>query len=254
MKPAGHERIGALERPATETRASDVLHRLRLDIISCELKPGEKLRFEALRSRYNVSFSTLREALSRLVAENLVVAEGQRGCVVAPVSISDLNDLTDTRVLIEIEMLSRSIRNGDDQWEAQILATFHRMDRMQVRLGREYYLSEEWSSVHSAFHSSLVSACRSPTLAEIRHKLFERAHRYRRMSSQFRKKWRKKEAEHKAIVDAALARDEEQAVLLIERHIRATTENVIKYAGHLFPQAAEHPFDARPPSRAVAAE
>lgn len=243
----------AMRKPTGETRAGDVLHRMRLDIVNCALKPGEKLRFETLRSLYNVSFSTLREALSRLAAENLVVAEGQRGFVVAPVSIADLNDLTNTRVLIELEMLRRSIETGDDEWEAEILATFHRMDRMQQRLGREYYLSEEWSRVHGEFHSTLVSACQSPTLVEIRHKLFERAHRYRRMSSQFRKKWRRKDVEHKAIVDAALARDKKPALLLIERHIRATTENVIKYAGHLFPQTPEHPFGGPSAARLVAA-
>lgn len=234
------------QRQAGETRAGDVLNRMRLDIINCELMPGEKLRFESLRDRYNVSFSTLREALSRLAAESLVVAEGQRGFVVAPVSVEDLNDLTDTRVLIEIEMLRRSMQHGDDDWEADILAAFHRMDKMQKRLGREYYLSEEWGGVHSAFHAALVAACRSPTLIEIRHKLFERAHRYRRMSSQFRKKWRKKDVEHKMIVDATLARDEKLALRLIERHIRETSENVIAHADHLFSPASPHAPAARP--------
>ena len=57
-----------------ETRAGDVLQRMRQDIVNCVLKPGEKLRFESLRERYEVSFSTLREALSRLAAENLAAA------------------------------------------------------------------------------------------------------------------------------------------------------------------------------------
>ena len=52
-------------KPRGETRAGDVLQRLREDILGCTLQPGEKLRFEALRDRYEVSFSTLREALSR---------------------------------------------------------------------------------------------------------------------------------------------------------------------------------------------
>ncbi|AVA25682.1 FCD domain-containing protein [Rhizobium sp. NXC24] len=223
------------QKTGSETRAGDVLQRMRLDIINCVLKPGEKLRFEALRTMYAVSFSTLREALSRLAAENLVIAEGQRGFVVAPVSIADLNDLTNVRVLIEREALVKSIRNGDDRWEGNILATYHRMDKLQQRLGREYYLSEEWSSVHGEFHASLVSACESPVLLEIRSKLFERAHRYRRMSSQFRPYWREKTAEHKMIVDATLARDQEKALSLIDQHIRETSENVIEHAGHLFP-------------------
>lgn len=219
-----------------ETRASDVLQRMRDDILSCSLKPGEKLRFEALRNQYGVSFSTLREALARLSAERLVVSEGRRGFVVAPVSIADLQDLTNVRVLIEREVLRLSIEYGDDAWEAGIMSIYHRMDRLQARLGEHYYFNEEWASLHGGFHFSLVCACGSPVLLEMRQKLFERAHRYRRMSSQFRTKWRAKDVEHKAIMDSVLNREKE-ALNLAERHIRETSENVIQYAGHLFDQA-----------------
>ncbi|MBR0751569.1 FCD domain-containing protein [Bradyrhizobium jicamae] len=223
-------------KPAGETRAADVLHRMRADVISCTLKPGAKLRFEALREMYGVSFSTLREALSRLVAEGLVIAEDQRGFIVAPVSMEDLIDLTYVRVLVERECLALAIEHGDDGWEADIIGAFHRMDRLQTRLGSNYYLSEEWGKLHGDFHFSLVAASGSPNLLEIRQKLFERAHRYRRMSSQFRTKWRAKDVEHKMIMDSVIGRDTAKAQELIERHIRETTENVIKHAGHLFVQ------------------
>lgn len=237
-----------------ETRAGDVLQRMRRDIVNCDLKPGEKLRFESLRERYEVSFSTLREALSRLSAENLVVAEGQRGFVVAPVSIADLNDLTDARVLIEREALAKAIRKGDDLWEGDILSAFHRMEKLQQRIGGEYYLSDEWSVVHGEFHYSLVAACGSPVLLEMRAKLFERAHRYRRMSSQFRTKWREKDVEHKMIVDAVMERNVDTALKLIELHIRETSANVIEHAGHLFPELTS---EARRPTKkppSIAAE
>lgn len=220
-----------------ETRAGDVLQRLREDILGCVLQPGEKLRFESLRDRYEVSFSTLREALSRLAAEQLVVAEGQRGFVVAPVSIADLEDLTNARVLLEREMLRQAMEKGDDAWEAGILASYHRMDRLQTRLGEHYYLDPTWSGLHEAFHYSLVVACGSPVLLGIRQKLFERAHRYRRMSSKFRTQWRPKDVEHKSIMDAALDRHAE-ALDFIESHIRETTSNVIEFAGHLFEDKA----------------
>lgn len=220
-------------KTAGETRAGDVLNRMRDDILGCVLQPGEKLRFEALKTRYEVSFSTLREALARLVAERLVLSEGQRGFVVAPVSIADLKDLTDMRVLLEREALRLSMVKGDDAWEADILASYHRMDRLQARLGSQYYLDPDWAVLHGNFHLALVCACGSPVLLEMRRELFDRAHRYRRMSSQFRTKWRPKDVEHKAILDEALDRTP-AALDLIERHIRETTENVIEFAGHLF--------------------
>ncbi len=213
-----------------ETRAADVLNRMRLDIISCALKPGMRLRFEALKELYAVSFSTLREALSRLVAEGLVVSEGQRGFMVAPLYLSDLQDLTDVRVLVDQECIGRSILHGDDDWEAQIMAAFHRMDRLKARLGDLYFMSDEWATLHGDFHFSLVSACRSPTLLDFRDKLFQRAHRYRRMSCQFRTKWRPKDVEHRTLMETVIARDAVAAKELIERHIRETTENVIANA------------------------
>ena len=88
---------------------SDVFHRLRDDIISCVLKPGEKLKFEILRTIYGVSFSTLREALSRLTSEGLVEVKGQHGFRVRPVSPKDLTDITDLRVMIEMEAIRLAI-------------------------------------------------------------------------------------------------------------------------------------------------
>jgi GntR family transcriptional regulator, carbon starvation induced regulator len=217
-----------------ETRAGDVLLRIRDDILSCRLPPREKLRFEVLKDRYEVSFSTLREALARLSEEGLVHSEGQRGFAVAPVSVADLQDLTNARVLLDRELMRLSMQHGDDAWEAKILTSHHRMERMQERLGENYSLDGEWTILHSKFHNSLVAASGSPLLLEMRQKLFDKAHRYRRMGAQFRTSWRPKEAEHKAIRDAVLDRSPE-ALDLIERHIRETTENVLTFAGHLFP-------------------
>lgn len=221
-----------------DTRANDVLQRLRQDIISCELLPDQRLRFEALRERYAVSFSTLREALARLVAERLVISEGQRGFVVAPVSIDDLTDLTNARVLLDRENLRLAMANGDDRWEAAVLTGYYRMDRLQSRLGDQYSLSPEWALLHGRFHSALVSASGSPLLLEMRDALFERAHRYRHISSQFRSQFRPKAVEHKAIMDAALDRRPE-ALDLIEHHIRETTENVLALAGSLFSNSGQ---------------
>jgi GntR family carbon starvation induced transcriptional regulator len=226
--------MSSMSKATGETRAEYVLDRLRTDIISCVAKPGSKLRFEALRDVYEASFSTLREALSRLVAEGLVIAEGRRGFIVAPVSLRDLEDLTNVRVLIEKECIRAAITHGDDGWEAYILSAYHRMDRLQSRLGTNYYLSDEWAKLHGEFHFSLVSACNSDNLLSIRQGLFDRAHRYRWMSSQFRRHWRPKDVEHRTIMDVVIGRDTTSALDLIDRHIRETTENLIKYAGHLF--------------------
>lgn len=210
-----------------KTLATDVLHRLREDIISCLFKPGERLRFETLRGIYGVSFSTLREALSRLASESLVVAEGQRGFVVAPISKENLLDLTDARVLIECETLRRSMQRGGSEWREKVLSSFHRLDRVEAQLHDDRPITPDWDRSHSDFHEALVAASGSPTLNEMRQSLFERARRYRRLSALVRKTPRAKRAEHRAMMEAVLSHDIDEAQALLERHIREIAQNIL---------------------------
>jgi DNA-binding GntR family transcriptional regulator len=210
------------------TRAADVLGRLHVDIVTCRLKPGEPLRFEPLKEAYGASFTTLREALTALAAEGLVISEGQRGFHVAPVSHSDLLDLTEARVLIERKLTELAIARGGDEWEVAAAAALHRMTLAEHRLGARYALEPEWKLLHLQFHEALVAASASPILLGIRASLFARAERYRSLSSLYRRTKRDKAGEHKAILDAALARKTDKALDLIDGHIRSTTEAVLE--------------------------
>lgn len=219
----------ALNEPA-RTIAADVLGRLRADIVTCRLQPGEPLRFEPLKETYAASFTTLREALTALAADGLVVSEEQRGFRVAPVSRADLIDLTEARVLIERQLIRLAIEKGGDDWEVAASAALHRMTLAEERIGPKYALTPEWKLVHRQFHEALVSACGSPILLGVRANLFARAERYRSLSSMYRRIKRDKTGEHKAILDAALSRKVEKALMLVDRHIRSTTRNVLECA------------------------
>jgi GntR family transcriptional regulator, carbon starvation induced regulator len=216
-----------------KTIAADVMHRLRSGIVACELKPGEPLKFDALRQAYGASFSTLREALTSLVADGLVVVEEQRGFHVAPVSLEDLLDLTHVRLLIEVEALRLSIENGKDDWEIWIITALHRLSRIEERAAGNPVIDPEWKGAHREFHLALISACQSPTLIALHKELFDRAERYRSLSAAVRPVPRNKEGEHRALMQAAIGRDTALAVTLIEKHIRSTTNNVAKYAKRL---------------------
>ena len=225
--------IAPASQELPRTLAADVFWRLRADIISCRLDPGAALRFETLKDAYGASFSTLREALSALAAEGLVVSEGQRGFQVAAVSRFDLIDLTDARVLLERHLLQLAIEKGDDDWEVTTAACLHRMQLLEERHGANFALTEEWRLAHQRFHKALVAASGSPILLTVRDNLYARAERYRSLSAVYRKMKRNKIDEHKSIMDAACARKVEQAQTLIEKHIRRTTQNVLEFAGKL---------------------
>ena len=76
--------------------------RIRSDIIFGRLPPGQKLKLDQLKNSYRFSVSTLREILNRLSSELLVLAEGQRGFEVSPVSRENLKEIAALRQLLEV--------------------------------------------------------------------------------------------------------------------------------------------------------
>src|SRR3984893_18960689 len=114
------------------TRTRAIYEQLRREIIQGALLPGEKLRIEALRTRYNVGGTPLREAMNRLSTEGLVAQSEQRGFRVTPVSADDLLELTRTRCWVNEVALRESIARGGRDWEEQVLLALHRLSRVPV--------------------------------------------------------------------------------------------------------------------------
>lgn len=198
---------------------------LRRDIIEGRLAPGEKLRIEHIKDNYGVGAGTLREALSLLIADGLVHSQGQRGFRVAPVSLADFGDITETRVMLESAALRQSIALGDDAWEGELLAAFHRLGKAEQKLA-ENSNREQWETRNRIFHEVLIGACPSRWVKHFLAILHRQAERYRRLSLQQKAVPRDIHGEHAALFQAALARDADLACAILARHIRATFEAV----------------------------
>ncbi len=210
------------------TQADQVFNRLRSDILSCRLAPGSKIRINEVAARLDVSLGAVREALSRLSAEGMAIAQAQKGYSIAPVSEEELLDLTTTRVSIEQLCLRRAVEHGDVEWETAMVATFHRLHRIPERDAVDpTLLNEAWSQAHGAFHAALVSACRSGWLLRLRGMLYAQTERYRRLSVPLRREERDVDAEHRAMMDAALARNADHLCGLISDHLWRTTRIVL---------------------------
>jgi DNA-binding GntR family transcriptional regulator len=206
---------------------------LRADLLACRLAPGDKLNINDLASRLQVSLGAVREALSRLTAEELVTLEAHRGFRAAPVSVSELHDLTSTRIEIESSCLRRAIELGDVEWETGIVAAFHRLSRTPERAaGAELQINEDWSRAHKGFHRALVAACDSPWRLRLRDYLYDQTERYRRLSVPASGDARDLGAEHRALMEATLARESDRAVHLLQQHFRVTAGRVASLAAH----------------------
>ena len=213
-----------------KTLVESSYNRLRSDIIAGKLAPGVKLRIEELRADYRIGGSPLREALNRLAGEGFVTVEEQRGFRVAPVSPDDLKDLSRMRVMLECEALRESISNGDDQWEAELVAAHHRLQKAEQSYGKDL---EEWELRNDEFHEALVAACTSPWLLRLRHLLYEQHKRYRFIAILSQQEGRDVHQEHQDILQATLARDVTAACKATELHISYTMESSIRVFAEL---------------------
>lgn len=196
--------------------------RLRDDIVEGRLGPGEKLRVEHLKARYEVGAGTLREAITRLVSDALVVAEGQRGFRVAPMTLADLEDLTRLRLHIEIDALRQSMRRGDAAWRAQLQQAYDELSHFEQPIRPDQ--SASWEQRNDRFHEALIAACDSPWTLKVLRLLSRHSERYRRCAIGLAESRRDVHAEHRQIFEMVMSGQEARAALALEAHICATPE------------------------------
>ena len=209
----------------------DVYGQLRAAILGGRYLPEQKLKINELCGETQGSLGAVREALSRLLAEGLVVSEPYKGFYVTPVSPDDLIHLTLARIEVEKLCLASSLANGDIAWEGRLMALLHQLSRYSPLDD-----VDEWSQLHTQFHDALVSACDNSWLLRMHRMLHEQSERYRRLAltinaeitaSDRRRVERDTPSEHRALVDAAIARDTGQISHLIASHLQTTTDNLL---------------------------
>jgi DNA-binding GntR family transcriptional regulator len=211
-------------REASHNLTQGAYEALRADLLACRIAPGSRLKIQDLCQQHEVSLGAIREALSRLTSEGLVVAEPQRGFRVSPISRADLEDLTMARIEVESLCLARAIAVGTVEWEARLVAAFHRLSRTPERVASDPARSaDDWAEAHAGFHSALVDGADSPWLLRLHGQLYAQSERYRRLSIPLSSMDRDVDSEHRQIMEAALARDSERALGLMRRHIGVTT-------------------------------
>lgn len=208
------------------TVGSSTYERIKHDIIFGELAPGAKLKLDGLRDRYAASVSTLRETLNRLASEGFVQAAEQRGFFVRPVSVEDLTEIAELRILLECSALETSIACGDADWEGNLVAAHHKLHLIEQKmLDGDVTQKELWKRYDWEFHQALIQACNSQNLLSLHGTIFDKYLRYQMLVLTYR--GADAVLEHKTMFDAALARDTAKAKAALEAHIRLGLEHTL---------------------------
>jgi DNA-binding GntR family transcriptional regulator len=217
--------IDGYSASGVDTLATSIAASMRASILCGEWLPGTKLRLDTLRKQFKVSYSPLREALSRLGAQGLVCIVDQRGYRVAPVSRSGLREVIRLRLELEGMALREAITRGGPSWVASLGDSYKLLDELTIH--SRGIDDGRWEERHRRFHFALLEGCEMPLLMQIISTLLDHSDRYRRLYLRTHPHDRDVPGEHLAILEATLAREADLAVVLLQQHIKRTGENLL---------------------------
>lgn len=210
--------------PVQATRKTLVEHaaeRLRDDIFSGALPPGERVGLEALAGDLGMSQIPLREALRALVGEGLIVPLPHRGYVVASADLDDLEETYRLRLVLEplaVELAVPQLVESDfDELERELdlIATTFRVGDWVAH--RDH---------HHAFHFGIYRKCGSVWLVRFSDMLWSNAQRYQQLSRQIPGQYKRRLEEHGQILAACRAGDAKLAATEMREHVNRALEAV----------------------------
>ena len=209
-----------------DSRSSQTRELLRNDILGGEWAPGTRLRVAHLSERYASSSTVVREALTRLAGEQLVTLVPNRGFFVAELTLAELDDLTELRCRLEGYGVELAVQRGDLAWESELIAAHHTLERTPRRRPEDPgRISPEWLVAHQTFHTKILEPCAVAPLLELAATLADATVLYRQWTAPSQAaESRDIEAEHRAILEAVLARDPEAAQRRLREHYDRTNQ------------------------------
>jgi DNA-binding GntR family transcriptional regulator len=209
------------------TKQEFVYQTLRDAIMTCELRPGERLVIDDLARRLKVSTIPIREALHMLQSEGLVVNVPHVGTTVAPVSRESIQDVF--TVLEGLETVATKL--VAERATAEDLETLAALvDRMDEAALAGHY--EQWAELNTRFHLTISAIPKLALLREMTERVLARWGRVRRFYFRGVLVHRVAQAqqEHRAILAALRARNVAAVQDFVRRHNQAA---LAAYLGYL---------------------
>lgn len=206
--------------PGTRLLRLDVFRTLRQDILACRLAPGAELREAELAERFAVSKSPVRDALSRLVQEGLVIVMPRQGYRVAPISVKDVRDMFEYRAVLEAAIA----RNAAESAGGEALAALDRFRAFDPAVHPEGFIG-----YNRAFHRAVTALCANARLVQAAAAMIDQMDRVVSMSVDAMRGHDPERVlrQHVEIIDALQRRDGRRASTLMARHVLEARKRVV---------------------------
>lgn len=203
---------------------------LKQRVLTCALKPGERLIEAELCQSLGVSRTPIREALNRLANEGLVVASPFRGYSVAPLTARSFHDLCEVRRMIEPAVAGLAAERATPEDVARLLELSTLKYTPGDRASYEAYLV-----ANSRFHLEIARCARNSQLETIVVAVLDRHQRPCFLGLDVGIDAEESTQEHIKVIEAIRARDSERATKLMARHIGGGERRILaalKEAGY----------------------
>lgn len=201
--------------------ADEIAARLRTSILRGDLKPGQRIAVSTVAKSLGVSHTPVREAIQRLEAESLVESVPHQGPVVTSVPLEELHDIYRLRRLIEADTVQRAAGHYTD---ADIAGIQEALERL-LQADPESPEGAFWDA-HRAFHRALLQPAISSWSERILNLLWQSAERYHRLYTLVFGSLSAAHGEHRALADAAAARDGRRLHDILTTHLKHTEQTV----------------------------
>lgn len=205
----------------TVSLADQVFEHIETDILLGKYQRGEILTESRLSAELGVSRTPIREALRRLLQENLIEETG-KGSVVIGITENDLADIFLVRSKLESLAVEVAVSKAKDQDIARL--------KEVVEL-QEFYLgkrdADQIKSMDNKFHDLIYRIGGSTIFYEILVPLHKKIQKYRKASVENKSRATASVKEHRALYEAIAARDSENASRLALEHINNAYMHII---------------------------
>ncbi|WP_193334530.1 GntR family transcriptional regulator [Devosia beringensis] len=205
---------GLLRRPAR--LGDEVYSAIFARIMSLEIAPGTRISVDAVARQLGVSQTPIREALTRLEAEGLVVKTHLVGYSAAPqMTAAQLAELYQLRLLLEPFVARQCALNMPDTMLAHLAGLCSEMAALSQREGLDAYA--QFAQIDMAFHDQLASSAGNGLVVEALSRLHTHVHLFRQVFDA--RAPAAAVTEHETILKAIGARDADTAEAAMRTHI-----------------------------------
>lgn len=192
-------------------------------IITCNLKPGEVLSEGLLSDEMNIGRTPVHQAIDRLASEGLIDVIPRKGIMVTPVSLHEIFDIIDVRLINEAYCV-RQVAKLADAADIKKLET-NLNDMWKAAKSRNI---EAMMNLDREFHGLLSATSRNTILPDIMGNLHDRSTRLWFISLRSNEHHVRVCEQHAAVIEGIKAHDADAAEQAIRDHIEAFRENITR--------------------------